>query len=118
MAIFSKAKLSGSTDGKQIKVVATATAGTLIHTAVSGTTDWDEIWLYAYNSDSSSVILTLEWGGVAVPDDLMKWTLPAQNLGRILLLDGKLLQNAKLLGAFADTANVVMLDGFVNQIRA
>jgi hypothetical protein len=32
MATFSKTILSGSTDGKQIKVAATATAGTLIHT--------------------------------------------------------------------------------------
>lgn len=118
MATFSKAKLSGSTDGKQIVVDATATPGTLIHTAVSGQTDWDEIWLYAYNSHSSAVALTLEWGGVLVPDDLMKWTLPPRELGRILLLDGKLLQNGKLLGAFADTVDVVILDGFVNQIRA
>jgi len=55
MAIY-KRKLSGSTDGKPIKVVATATAGTTIHTAVAGTTagTFDEIWLYAYNGHSSS----------------------------------------------------------------
>ncbi len=40
MATFSKTKLSGSTDGKQIKVVATSTPGTTIHTGVSGTTDY------------------------------------------------------------------------------
>jgi hypothetical protein len=34
MATFSKRILSGSTDGKAIKVVQTATAGTTIHTAV------------------------------------------------------------------------------------
>ena len=33
MATFTKLKLSGSTDGKAIKVAATATAGTTIHTA-------------------------------------------------------------------------------------
>ena len=33
MATFTKLKLSGSTDGKAIKVVQTATAGTTIHTA-------------------------------------------------------------------------------------
>ena len=32
MATFSKTILSGSTDGRGIKVAATATAGTLIHT--------------------------------------------------------------------------------------
>jgi hypothetical protein len=62
MATFSKRLLSGSTDGKAIKVVQTATAGTTIHTAVSGTSDIDEIWLYAVNSSASAVKLTLEWG--------------------------------------------------------
>ena len=33
-----KSPLSGSTNGMPIKVVATATLGTTIHTAVSGTT--------------------------------------------------------------------------------
>jgi hypothetical protein len=32
MATFSKIVLSGSTDGRMIKVAATATAGTTIHT--------------------------------------------------------------------------------------
>ncbi len=38
MATYSKVLLSGSTNGKQIKVAATATPGTTIHTAVTGTT--------------------------------------------------------------------------------
>ena len=43
MATYSKQLLSGGTNGKNIKVAATATAGTTIHTAVAGTTDIDEI---------------------------------------------------------------------------
>jgi hypothetical protein len=65
MATFSKRLLSGSTDGKAIKVVQTATAGTTIHTAVSGTSDIDEIWLYAVNSSASAVKLL--WNGVRLP---------------------------------------------------
>jgi hypothetical protein len=38
MATAVKRILSGSTNGKPIKVVATSTAGTTIHTAVAGTT--------------------------------------------------------------------------------
>ena len=52
MATYSKQLLSGGTNGKNIKVAATATAGTTIHTANAGTTDIDEIWLYACNTDS------------------------------------------------------------------
>lgn len=45
---LSKTKLSGATNGKQIKVVATATPGTTIHTAVAGTATWDEVWICAF----------------------------------------------------------------------
>ena len=62
MATYSKELLSGSTNGLGILVVATSTAGTLIHTAVSGTTDLEEIWLYAVNAHSADIKLTLEWG--------------------------------------------------------
>ena len=41
MATFSKIPLSGSTNGKGILVAATATLGTTIHTAGSGTTNFD-----------------------------------------------------------------------------
>ena len=50
MATFTKLKLSGSTDGKQIKVSQTATAGTTIHTAHA--TSLDEVWLWAVNSST------------------------------------------------------------------
>jgi hypothetical protein len=48
MATFSKLVLSGSTDGKLIKVVPTATAGTTIHTGSATATTFDEVWLYAH----------------------------------------------------------------------
>jgi len=79
MATYSKELLSGSTQGKQIKVVQTATAGTLIHTAVSGTTDLDEIWLYAVNSSASAVKLTIEWGEATAPDGNIEVTVPAED---------------------------------------
>jgi len=50
MATFTKALLSGSTQGKGIKVVATASTGTTIHTTGTSSTTVDEVWLYAYNS--------------------------------------------------------------------
>src|SRR5512139_1683053 len=83
MATAVKRKLSGSTDGRGIKVVATASAGTTIHTAVAGTTagTFDEIWLYAYNSDSVARLLTIEFGGTTAPDDNIKVTLASQSPG-------------------------------------
>lgn len=117
MATFSKTKLSGSTNGKAIKVVATSTAGTTIHTAVSGTDDWDEVWLWAVNSDTTPRKLTLEWGEATAPDGNIESTIPAES-GLVLVAPGLLLQNGLVVKAFCASANVVLLHGYVNQIRA
>ena len=116
MATFTKLKLSGSTDGKAIKVVATATAGTTIHTAVSGTSSLDEIWLYAHNSSASTVKLTLEWGEATAPDGNIEINIGAEGTGLVLVAPGLLLQNSLVVKAFAATANVVTLTGYVNRI--
>ena len=117
MATFSKRILSGSTDGKAIKVVQTATAGTTIHTAVSGTTNLDEIWLYAVNSSASAVKLTLEWGQADAPDGNIELSVAAES-GLVLVTAGLLLQNSLVVKAFAATANVILLHGYVNRITA
>lgn len=112
-----KRKLSGSTDGKAIKVVQTATAGDTIHTAIAGTTEgtFDEIWLWAYNGHTSDVVLTLEWGGATVPDQNIVVTIPAKS-GLVPVVPGLILQNGMVVKAFAGTANVITLVGFVNSI--
>jgi hypothetical protein len=117
MATAVKRKLSGSTNGKPIKVVQTATAGDTIHTAVAGTTDgtYDEIWLYAYNGHSSAVTLTIEFGGATVPDQNIVLTLAAKS-GLTLVVPGLILQNEMVVKAFASTANVITISGFVNSI--
>ena len=112
-----KRKLSGSTDGRMIKVAATETAGTLIHTAVAGTTagTFDEVWLYAVNSAATVKKLTIEYGGVASPDDLIEVYVDAES-GLMLILPGFILQNTLVIRAFSETADVVMIGGFVNSI--
>ena len=117
MATYAKQLLSGSTNGKGIKGVATATAGTTIHTAVSGTSDLDELWIYAVNSDSSDVKLTLEWGEATDPDGNIEQTVPAES-GLMLLTPGLLLQNSLVLKAFAGSANVIVIHGYCNRITA
>ena len=117
MATFSKVLLSGSTNGKAILVAATATAGTTIHTATSGSTDLDEIWLYAVNSSASTVKLTLEWGEATAPNGNIELTINAE-AGLVLLTPGLLLQDSLVVKAFAATANVITIHGFVNRITA
>ena len=110
---FSKQLLSGSTNGKGIKVVQTATAGTTIHTAHA--TALDEIWLYAVNSSASSVKLTLEWGEATAPDGNIELTVTAES-GLVLVTAGLLLTNSLVVKAFAGTTNVILLHGYVNRI--
>ena len=117
MATYSKQLLSGGTNGKNIKVAATATAGTTVHTAVSGTSDMDEIWLYACNTDSSDRKLTIEYGGATSPDELTEITIEAE-AGWVLVCPGLLLQNGLVVKAFAASAIVVNVNGCVNRITA
>jgi hypothetical protein len=113
-----KRKLSGSTDGKAVKVAATASAGTTIHTAYTTVTTagaHDEIWLWAVNSDTVDRLLTIQFGGTTSPDDSIQYTVPAQD-GLHLVLPGFVLQNTAIVRAFAAAANVILIHGFVNQI--
>lgn len=113
MATYSKLKLSGSTDGRLIKVVATSTAGTTVHAAHASALD--EIHLWAVNSDAAAIKLTIEYGGVASPDDLIEFTVPAES-GLFRILPGLVLTNSLTVAAFAAQANLVMVGGYVNRI--
>ena len=118
MASYSKEKLSGSTNGKQIKITATAAGSAVtIHTAQSGTDYFDEIWIYATNNDSSPVTLTLLYGGTTDPDDYISITIPAES-GLTLVVGGLILQNSLVVKGFADVANKISVSGFVNRVSA
>jgi hypothetical protein len=121
MATFSKLALqpSGSTgDGLGILVAATATAGTAIHTASSTATTIDEVWLYAYNNHSADILLTIEFGGVTAPKDVIKQTITKES-GLVLVCAGLVVQgnaSAKVIRAFAATASQISIFGYVNRI--
>jgi len=121
MATFGKQLLSGSTGGKAIKVAATATPGTTIHTTGTSSSDIDEVWLYATNTDTSDVKLTLEYGGTTSPDDLIEVTVTAE-AGLTLILPGTVLTGdgaaGRTVAAFAGSANVITIHGYINRITA
>ena len=119
MATFTKVALSGSTQGKAIKVAATASTGTTIHATGTSSTIIDEIWLYAYNSASGNVLLTIQYGGTTAVDNDIKITLPSQS-GLTLIVPGLMLTGtgaaANTVYAYADTTNVVTISGYVHRI--
>ena|SRR6266404_6376787 len=105
--------LSGSTNGRQIKTVAIATPGTLIHTADA--TLKDEIFLWATNSDTIDRKITVEFGGTTVPDDTVEITIPAES-GPILVIPGFVLSASLVVRVWAAAANVVLIGGYVNRM--
>lgn len=113
MATFTRVVLSGAADGKAVKVAATATAGTTIHAAHA--TAIDEVWLWAYNSHTADVVLTIEFGGATAPDNNIVLTIP-KAVGLVAVVPGLCLTNSLTVKAFAGTTNVVTLSGYVNRI--
>ena len=106
---------SGSTNGRAVLVVATATLGTILHTAVAGTTDMDEIYVWAYNDHTANVLLTIEFGGVTTPGDTIRYTVPFDD-GLHLVVPGIRLQNGLVVRAFAGTASVITCALNINRL--
>lgn len=119
MATYALTTLSGSTNGRLIKVVATATAGTLIHTAHA--TSLDKLFLWAQNLDNVTRALTIEYGGVLSPDDLLIVDLPRRTGGNVLVVPtlvvpGLHLTNSLVVRAFGAAANIILIGGYVMRV--
>jgi hypothetical protein len=118
MAAYSKIVLSGSTDGRGLLISGTTSGGAnTVHTASATATDYDEVWLYAQNTDTTARKLTVEWGGTGA-GDILEITIPAES-GLTLVAPGLVLKgNASplVVKAFAATTAVVAIHGYVNRI--
>lgn len=110
---------SASTQGQAIKVVATATPGTLVHTTGVSLTVVDRVYLFAFNSDTADRTLTVEFGGATAPDQNIVLTIPFKR-GLVLVIDGLLLTGsgsvALTVKAFASVTNVVTVNGWVMRV--
>ena len=115
MATVTRGKLSGLIDGRPVSKY-WPSGLTVLHTAINGTTDWDEIWVYCCNLSTHTVGEVLfKWGGVTDPDDyiylnmrsLQQWTC---------VIPGLCLNNGVELG-ISYNKGWIGIWGFVNQIR-
>ena len=104
---------SGLTDGQALLVAQTATAGDTFHTAHA--TALDEVWMWAMNKHTATVVLTVEYGGAGAGQNL-KVDLAPNEIA--LVLPGARLTNSKTVKAFAGTTNVIALFGNVNRYTA
>jgi hypothetical protein len=117
MPTYSKVKLSSSTSGRPIKVAATTSPGTSIHSTL-GTASTDEVYLYANNTDTVTRTLTIQWGGTTAPDDSIVVGIAAQS-GIFLVIPGLILVDtgaALTIRAFTDVTNIINITGYVNRI--
>jgi len=103
--------LSGSTNGQPILITATATPGTTIHTAVTGTTQLDVPKLYVMNTHTAAVVVTVEFGNATTTTNTTV-TIPADS-GKFLIEEDGGLNGGKVVRAFAATANVISCTGKV-----
>ena len=124
---FQKRHLSASIDGQPIHITGSASgSATKIHTAVAGTVNMDEVWLYANNTHTAEIVLTLCWGDAGTGSGAtgdggieaqLKTALSA-SAGSYLVAPGLLLNNGHTLHAFAATADKVNVIGYVNRISS
>ena len=119
MATISKVLLSGSTNGLPIACTGgTASANAVTaHTAGSGTSNIDEIWMWATNiSTTTSVLLTIEWGlANDAAGKIVHLINPSETVS---IVPGIPLNNSKVVEVFASVVDVVNVFGFVNRITA
>jgi len=114
MATYKKTTLSGAANGLPILIVATATLGTTIHTAIAGTVSFDVIELYATNNDTVERTLTIEWGSATATNSITL-TIPSKE-GLTYSIPNLILQNSLVVTAFASVASVIAVFGSVNRI--
>ena len=114
MPTYTKVPLSAAISGQQIQITgALITQLTTIHTPAASA--YDEVWLYATNTDTADRQLVITWASTGLAGQMYA-TIPYQ-AGRVLIVDGKLLSGtANSVKAYAATGNAINLDGFVNRI--
>lgn len=118
MPSYSRQLLSGSTNGRAIPALATATPGTLVHQALASAVGYDEVYVWASNVTGAAATLTIEWGGVGDPTDhiVKNFSIPA-NSPPIPIVTGQVMQNGLNVRAFSSVASAINLTGYVNRIQ-
>lgn len=114
--IYTPKILSGSANGRNISITATATPGTIIHTAISGIGEVDEIFLEASAVSSSLTVigLILELGGTDEVD--RQYQEIDVGRGPIKILNGRRFDGGVVIRAYKLQAGILTIGGIVNNI--
>lgn len=115
---FTAMTLSGATNGRVIKVSATATAGTTIHTATSSdmAEGCDEVWLWAGSTHSAGINATLHINSGGDDNQAINFRVPPAYTGPIAILAGHRVCDGVVITATCSVAERVAIWGNVNRI--
>ena len=108
--------LSGSVEGKPIKITATKKPGIIIHIKKPKSKRWQEIWAWAINKSRTKVILNVElcnaYGTVAEH----KFEIPINSIPTNIAA-GILYTEPFIMRAVVSKPGVVSITGYVNQFK-
>jgi hypothetical protein len=110
---LSKQLLSASDRGRNVNIGRAASPGTLVHTAHP--TSKDEVWLWACNTTSTDREIHIEFGAEVDTDDVTVVTIPGR-CGWVPVVYGFLVTNSVTVRVWAEVADVINVNGFVNRI--
>lgn len=119
MTRIERHSFSESTNWRGIKIARAATPGDLIH-KTSGEADViDEVYLWVEHTNAGSggvfTTVTVEFGGVTSPDDLMVRDIPIQKAFQVV--KGRPISGANLeIRVFADVSGEITVWGYINRI--
>ena len=110
-----KDHFSGSTNGLGVQLTTTdAASGVTVHTTSTDAAVMDELYVYAVNLATEVKRVYLMYGSTDAVDVLVN-DIPSLS-GLTFMIPGLPLENAKVLKAYAETANVIVVHGHIHRI--
>jgi len=118
MATISRDHLSGCTNGIPVGLAIDSSTFTTIHSITTTTADFEEVWIWLANINTTAEIVTLTFGGTSANNKVMV-EVPAEST--VLAVPGWTFQGASgpntITGA-STTADKVNVHGYINLIDA
>lgn len=118
MATYTPQIASGSPgNGRMKKIAATSSPGDTLHTATNTAGEFDEVYIWIQNNDTTAREVIIQLGGTTATDDDIKQTIQPK-AGFALVVPGIRLNGGVIVKAYCTTTNVLVAAVNVNRIAA
>jgi hypothetical protein len=117
--------LSSSPDGRPIQITATGATnmtgaaalplvtGQIIHSGIAGTSQFDEVFLYATNRQGSGVYLVLQWGAVTSGTSIQTTVAPNDGVSQVAF--GTPINSGSILYAYSNVNGPISVMGYIQR---